>query len=255
MLVAFNTPPGPRIGVPSNVRASFATELGVTLQLADSLIPSAGRGLFMCLTEGQTEVMLPSSTPLCGYCEDAMWCEKVTGDKAVPFSFADAQQLVMWQGELQPLQACVIQSRASALFGHTVHRYGPNGAGVMVNPDNEWTTRMLVPMGGEDDRPASLSLCSMGQYANDFAFSGKAALQRPEAFWEYEAASASSNVLTLVWDLELDKQGVLQPREVQLVTTRDLLVNKPLLSVELGLHYGVQYWRDLLLKDWDATGS
>ena len=35
----------------------------------------------------------------------------------------------------------------------------------------------------------------------------------------------------------------LAPGGLQLVTTRDVRFAEPGVSVELGLHYGVQYWR------------
>jgi len=72
---------GPSIARPAALIASVALdELGVVLQVGDSVLPSAGRGLFICLDEGVEEAVIPSGTPLCGYC-DGVLVEQPIGDK------------------------------------------------------------------------------------------------------------------------------------------------------------------------------
>eukprot|EP00967_Tisochrysis_lutea_P125518 scaffold211119_cov30-Tisochrysis_lutea.AAC.2 len=65
--------------------------------------------------------------------------------QAVPFAFGDAQQLVLHDGELKPLQRAITDSGASELWAHSMRRYGPNGEGISVVPDSI-TRRVLVPM-------------------------------------------------------------------------------------------------------------
>jgi len=42
----------------------------------------------------------------------------------VPFAFSDAQQLVLHDGELKPLQRAVADSGADEVWAHSVRRYG-----------------------------------------------------------------------------------------------------------------------------------
>ena len=240
--------PGSRSpGEPPNVVLSVdSASDGLTLLVADSLIADGGRGLYARLRDGVEELEIPSGTHICGYCF-GRWTDSATGDKAVPFAFTDAQRLVMWGGELRPLQAAVAESGATGLFGHKVLRYGPNGIGVMVSIDEGTTERILVPDDANLADTTRLSLSTIGQFVNDLAFDGVAALEAQDAMWEYEKRSEKANVLTLAWDLELDGE-TLVPRELQLVTARDLRFAEPGACIELGLHYGVEYWRELVAR-------
>jgi hypothetical protein len=175
-----------------------------------------------------------------------MFTERSTGDKAVPFAFTDAQRLVMWQGELRPLQAVISGSDAESVLGHKLQRYGPGGIGVMVTLDEGFTERILVPDDANEEDTTHLSLRTIGQFVNDHAFGGAAALREPDAMWEYERQSDAANVLTLAWSLQMDDQRELVPHDLQLISNRDLQFSEPGVSVELGLHYGVQYWRELV---------
>uniref|UniRef100_A0A7S3T441 Uncharacterized protein n=1 Tax=Emiliania huxleyi TaxID=2903 RepID=A0A7S3T441_EMIHU len=248
---------------PAAVRASAAVEvpielLGVTLAVQDSRLPGAGQGLFVSLADGADSATISSGEVLCGYCDESTLVDEATGDKAVPFAFGDAQKLVLLAGELMPLQRAIAGSGASSLHGHAVRRYGPGDAGVSVVPDS-LTQRILVPRPGAP--PASeLGRGSLGQFANDLAFE-RGLLGRRHAALEYETASAASNSLSLVWELTLlpprrggggAAGGMLVPSRVVLVTSRDISLTAGGSAVELGCHYGLQYWRVLQELGWLA---
>jgi len=75
---------GPSVARPSALLAEVALDsLGVVVQVGNSLLPSAGRGLFLRLDEGVEDVVIPSGTPLCGYC-DGVLIEQAIGDKVQP---------------------------------------------------------------------------------------------------------------------------------------------------------------------------
>jgi hypothetical protein len=75
---------GPSIARPSALVAEVALDsLGVVVQVGNSMIPSAGRGLFLRLDEGVEDVIIPSGTTLCGYC-DGVLVEQAVGDKVQP---------------------------------------------------------------------------------------------------------------------------------------------------------------------------
>ena len=241
--------PGPRCSELTNAVATVeADDIGFTLSIADSTIINGGRGLYAGLQQGVDEVILPSGTKICGYCT-GRFVESTSGDKAVPFAFSDAQMLVMWKGELRPLQAAVTESGATKVFGHKVQRYGPGGVAVMVTLDETVTQRILVPNEEDARDTTALELATIGQFCNDLAFDGAEGLEKEDAFWEYEKRSQTANVLTLAWRLDLDDDGeTLVPRELQLITSRDVRLSEPEMAVEIGLHYGVNYWRELVSR-------
>ena len=194
---------GPKLfGDPPEVVAKVeADDVGLTLLVADSLVAKGGRGLYARLQDGVDEVILPSGITICGYCR-GKFTDRADGDKAVPFAFSDAQRLVMWRGELRPLQAAVAESGATSILGHKLQRYGPNGMAVMVSIDEAFTERILVPDEEDEEDTTRLGLPTVGQFVNDLAFDNAASLQAADAMWEYERRSEAANVLTLAWDLQ-----------------------------------------------------
>jgi hypothetical protein len=71
-----------------------------------------------------------------------------------------------------------------------------------------------------------------------------------------QAASEKLNCLLLVWQLGLlppdagEGAGTLVPSQVVLVTSRDVRLNVPGMSFEMGARYGMQYWRVLSELGW-----
>lgn len=228
------------------VLGAFATAAVVAhpqpfaISVRPSHISSGGRGLFLRANEGGAAT-IPAGTPVCAYGPGEFVATVPAGaTKAVPFTFSDAQQLVLWDGELQPLQAAMSSTGADELFAHRVMRYGPNGLGVMVSADPEVSDRILIPTGDEDD-----TADRMGQFANDLAFA-PALLTRTDARWEYEQRSAEANSLTLAWKLRLLTTAtghMLEPDTVWQVAARDIVLPEDAGWVEVGCHYGLDFWR------------
>jgi hypothetical protein len=96
---------GPSIATPHALFAEVALDsLGVVVQVANSLLPSAGRGLFLRLDEGVEDAIIPSGTPLCGYC-DGVLVEQAIGDKVKPAPTGHPQEQAPARHVAQPLPA------------------------------------------------------------------------------------------------------------------------------------------------------
>ena len=93
--------------------------------------------------------------------------------------------------------------------------------------------RTLIPKKG-----MGFSFLDIGQYLNDNAFS-EDLLSKESALWEYEAASDKKNHVMLCWNLLLGEEG-LHKDGVRCVARRDFTVDG---FLELGCHYGLEYWR------------
>ena len=138
-------------------------------------------------------------------------------------------------------------SRADELFAHRVTRYGPNGLGVMVSADPEVSDRILIPADDGQD-----TADRMGQFANDLGFA-PALLARTDARWEYEHRSEEANSLTLAWKLRLLTTATghrLEPDEVWQVAARDIVLPEDAGWVEVGCHYGLDFWRRWAEEDY-----
>lgn len=270
--------PGPSIQAPTAVETKVhIAELGVVLQVAQSLVAPGERGLFIRLADDfpRDHVVLPAGRPLCGYCGGAnVFTDAVRGNMAVPFAFDSAQSVVLYHGELRPLQQVVTESGADGVYAHRVQRYGPGGAGVMVTRDEAVTRRVLVPDEARAAAAGGVPGCTregVAQFCNDHAYSPDL-LERKEAGWTYERASFERNLLILAWSLRpssrdepLDEpvhdptpwadrpqgsspaQGArattLVPGAMCAVLARAARLDRSAGSVELGLHYGIDYWR------------
>jgi len=124
--------------------------------------------------------------------------------------------------------------------------------GDAVEIDEEELAAMAVPEPGFEE---------LGQYCNDLAFD-KGMLATDAGSFEYEAASEKLNCLLLVWQLGLMPSSapsgtsgagagtILVPSQVVLVTSRDVRLNVPGKSFEMGARYGLQYWRVLSELGW-----
>jgi hypothetical protein len=206
-----------------------------------SLAVPGERGLFLRAEEESGAVTVSTGTLVCTYGQgELVAIVPRNATMAVPFAFNDAQQLILWDDELQPLQAAVASSGADELYAHRMLRYGPRGLGIMVSIDSEVSDRILIPMDGGTDTTER-----MGQFANDLGFAPEL-LTRTDASWEYERASALANSLTLAWKLRLliTETGTrLVPDTLWQVAARDIVLQVDAGWVEVGCHYGLDFWR------------
>ena len=225
------------------------------LVVADSLLPGAGRGLFACTTSDAAP-LLPSGTPLCALAEGEFEAE-ARGDSAVPFDFTNLEQLVLSSElELVSLDMLLRRHPEAGLFGHRVVRYGqvpgvPSSGGLIISSDATGPDRMFVPRppavgGGSEELPPEAWRRHAGQFANDLAFEA-GGLERPDAYWAYEQASAERNLLSLFWSVRLDEEAPSvewAPEQAWCVTRRDAqLPQSAGVATELGVAYGLDYWR------------
>lgn len=133
-------------------------------------------------------------------------------------------------------------------------RYGPPGQQTLMvsnapGPDLSAPERMFIPTPPEGELLPEAWRQQAGQFANDLAFD-PGLLARKDAYWVYEQASAESNLLALFWSVRLEEgegeeeEAQWMPGEVQLVTQRDArLPAQAGVAHELGVMYGIEYWR------------
>ena len=108
----------------------------------------------------------------------------------MPFEFADAQGLVLHDGELLPLERLLREQPDAGLYAHRVLRYGLGGLLVSnaPGPDLPAPERMFIPRPLEAETLSQLSLSQAGQFANDLAYDPEI-LSREDAYWVYEEAN------------------------------------------------------------------
>jgi hypothetical protein len=97
----------------------------------------------------------------------------------------------------------------------------------------------FIPFEEEMGNSESISAGRVGQFANDLAFNPNLKLHDDEL---YERMSEEFNVLSLVWELEFDKNmGKFFPSKPLVISRKDFyLTSEP---KEVGLDYGFQFWR------------
>lgn len=206
----------------------------ISLIVAQSELVKPERGLFLY---SEFPKLIEAGDILCGYGGYGNFVESVGDqDKAVSYHL-DASSLVVYRGRVSSVQAVISETGAKSLKGHSLTTYGPNGMGLRLSSDSTMRARILVPSENEE-----FDWISIGQYANDHAFS-EDLLQQKESLWKYEERSNSCNHVSLCWHLHFDKgEKNLFPDGARLVARREFWVNG---TVELGCHYGMNYWRQM----------
>eukprot|EP00966_Prymnesium_polylepis_P146681 3387694-Prymnesium_polylepis.1 len=193
---------GPTCEGLQNVVASVRLpDAGIILEVADSLVAEAGRGLFVRLVDGVASATLDQG-PLCGYAQGAMFsAADSVGGKTVAFSLGTPETLVFFEGTLRTVRELLDDDSVEIIAGHVGER---DAAGSLVGIDDDPLyegPRFFIPA---PQQPSPLDIMALGQMANDLAVGGDG---------DYAERSRVSNVLALVQRLERDPDSpaVLRP--------------------------------------------
>ena len=231
-------------------------DVGLVLEVADSVVAPSGRGLFMrCLGEVES-VTLEEGTAVCGYAAGAMSAASES-DRTVAFALASLDSVVWFERELRAVGELLSDPTVESIAGHAA-TLDEKGSVVGIALDAAYTgPRYYVPT---EPLPTPINITAFGQMANDLAVelgdgddSGDGGGRDGGADAvdaSYDRACEESNALVLVFRLERDAQepSVLLPTRPISTMARSLtFVND--VPMEIGCRYGQRYWRNFASLD------
>ena len=208
---------------------------GLVLEVADSLLAGAGRGLFVSLMDGFDSVILDASTVFCGYAVGEMKAGSEVadpGDTTVAFILRTPETAVFFEGEVWTVRELLAAEHGIA--GHVAVR---DSGALRVELERAYEgARFFVP---RDTQPSPLTFEALGHLANDLAVDlaggGDAA--------GYLERSQNTNLLVPMQRLERDPDapGTLRPLPPVLTLSRAVTFAN-VAPRELGNEYGEPYW-------------
>ena len=208
----------------------------LTLSLAESSF-GFGLGVYISVQRNIESVMLPKLSMVCEYGK-GKFDMRVLGDKSIAYSFENVESLVYYESKVLPLKDlirnCISTSsspyrQSIKLLGHIINYDDINN--ISVYKDKSHSKNVFIPS-INDRNPYEY----FGIYVNDFAYN----LNETDNDEVY-LANTNKNALTIIWKVEVDKNGLITPINPVFVTKRDLVfANKE--PMELGLDYGWDYW-------------
>jgi len=218
---------------------------GLALEVANSLIPNAGRGLFVRLLDGFESVSLDANTIFCGYATGKMLRghtgEKVEGT-TVAFNLTEPETAVLFEDRVwsvRELLGARERERFDRIAGHVSVHDQATGALLRIELDPAYEgPKYFVPM----EQPSPLTWEALGHIANDFA-GGVGHLERGADGVSYLERTTESNLLVLMQRLERDLEapGTLRPSPPVLTLKRAVTFGNRA-PMELGNEYGAPYW-------------
>lgn len=236
----------PTAGRPAGASHAFTlAEHGIILEVAQSTIKGAGRGVFVrCPAE--RKATLAGGTALCGYASgttrqathghdhtDAVaFCLRDPGfdELHLPEIGADASP-VWFEGALWTANELLSRDDVDEIAGHIAIRDELGELDELLFDDEK--PYHFCP----DAEQPEPSLATLGILVNDLAY------HDDTADVGYEAASASANLLAHIFEVARDEQNPRRLVPTAPITTvmRDatLTTTEP---VELGAAYGADYW-------------
>ena len=200
-----------------------------------------GRGLFVAVNAGDAvhRVEVPEGTLISGYSKAGVWASKWQGDKSVAFAFDSPDTAVVFDKQLMSLIEAVSiadgvsENITAALVGHTIY-FDDATEDLKVAPEAEWSgQRYFVP----DEAPQEWGPANFGICANDLAYSPGISAEA------YAGTSAESNVLQLVWRLEVNYELQALVPSWPVVFTRRPVAFTNSEPMEIGISYGHRYWK------------
>lgn len=216
--------------------------LGVNVLVGESLAVRGELGLFVEAAPGRERAVLTPGMSICCY-GDGSFCSEARGDRAVEFSLA-TEQPVLYDGYIWHLnELCDRLPPSTGLYSHRVHRDAKGRVTAVGEDDDVPYERVLVP------RELSLDHVragAMASFANDLAYTA-AVRDATDPAAAYDAASDAANACQLMWALERvggDEDGLLVAAGLYAVVERELCVWREHGRVELGISYGMGYWRE-----------
>lgn len=250
------------------------TKTSIRISVGPSVVGS-GWGLYFSIPDSERCIILPKGTHICDYNHGFFINEKdiFDNDKCVDFSLESVYTGVVFNDETSPLidaifsvydpekrHKLVVSSStegasafkcendylSSLVYGHIL-RWNDKACEILIDTDPQITSRIYIPIENytntvyKNEKVSSLKSSNMfGIYANDFAFNSSIIkTQHDEDLYNN---LSSRNILTLLWRLAANKDGVLMPVCPVVVISKDvnLTNHKPM---EVGLHYGWSFWK------------
>ena len=236
-------------------------ELGIDVMVGSSTIPTAGLGVFVCVSDGIESSEVKRGTPLVGYSKGTFIDHALDmGDKTVAFLINRPNAAVFFEKELMTIKDSVclvadrhnVQDMEDVLLGHKLF-YDSEAQDIAFAPDESFVRRYFVPNEvaanlsegvcvseaitdgvSPNDVFYGIDVSNMGMYFNDLAYSPGISET------EYRQQSAEKNAVAIVWRLE-DNDGILIPTWPVVVSTRRLVFTNSC-PMEMGLEYNYKYW-------------
>lgn len=253
----------------TNVIATLPVgKTGIVLNVAQSLLsPTAGFGLFLSKDSPIVpNLAMYQGQPLCGYAGRPSAKPLEEGGRTIVNCFTSLSSDVFFENELQPLGRVIASKRINHVVGHRILT-NECGDPVGIEPDESYAGEYRYFISDNDACSGPFNLMQVGQFANDLAItttpSGGVCINRVS--WqdgengefgsseggivgdEYLRASKSSNILALTFRMELDgaDQRSLKPLPPILTFSRSAVFSSDT-PLEVGCHYGIQYWERTL---------
>lgn len=246
---------GPSVSIEINDNDAECTiELpsGLVLELRPSTIgENAGLGLFVRKKSSDIEnVLQTQGSAFCGYGPCGQITDSLDGfseyqrQRSFEFMLADGFDSYVWhKGSLLTVWDVLQSTGATGVKSHhlvAVEEYDDSSssrAGLKLIHNPEEPCYMIPP--AEPPQTKSLTIQTIGHMCNDLA-GGK----QGQSEEEYDVASNKHNLLVLVSNVVV-RDGILEPSGMPILTLSKTVgianVNE---SIEVGLRYGVSYWKN-----------
>lgn len=217
-------------------------EIGLDIMVGKSVV-APGRGLFVCLSEGVDECVLPQGTPLCGYSRGSL-SHKSTGDKTVGYLFDSLDNHVVFNKKVVPLGDAVSAASKDGgdvryvLQGHLLHLNNQKSDGntnILVFPDPSWKKHCFIPDPVADEDLGGI--LNYGVFANDLGYS--AGISREE----YKRNADIHNIVMLAWRMEIVDSKLCPLWPVVVLRKDTKFTNTE--PMEIGATYSWKYWDEI----------
>ena len=248
------------------------TNTGIQISVGPSLI-GQGRGLFFSLPKHLSSVVALKGTQVCDYNEGSFYDEELSNtiyssDKCVDFTFTSIFNGLIFNNTVMPLIDVIVgiydpnrhandkdKYISKLVYGHILS--SNDDGDLHIVPDKSVTKRIYIPYNASVSSVHnsnsnvtlidSASLSNMfGIYANDYGFNNSLIKSKKDES-VYNTSSASNNILTLLWKVAVNEMGILYPVCPVVVVSQDVnFTNQEPECMEVGLHYGWDYWASFL---------
>lgn len=244
---------GPILPTDSEIITSFnLPHLAIDVAIAPSTVAPQGLGLFVRVADHVAEegVMLPHMTVLAGYSRPGVFNMTDSGDRAVLFIVPSLQTPVVYNEEVVQLvsalnaAAVVAQNGTCTILSHKMEPImsddGVYTGEVKISPEFQM---FFIPAEVHNVKD-EITIESVGQYANDLAWSNS---KPPSSSDDYAQRSAATNIIEMVWRVEYDSDlNGLKPMWPVIVLNKDVAFTNKKDFMEIGLQYGWSYWQTIL---------
>jgi hypothetical protein len=224
------------------------TELGIDIAIGPSMAAPGQLGLYCRCSDTVDSVTLPECSLLCGYAKPGTFLSSDVVDKTVGFTLHNSTTAIFFERQLMTVQDALLKAATEygngscGLAGHELSMTGDDQP-IVIQPIANGFHRYYCP---DNDKTLPIAVQNYGQFCNDLAWNQ---LSPPCSNEEYKERSKRLNCIQLVWRLEYDTNTqCLVPTWPVSVLSRDLQFENHEF-MELGTHYGWNYWQATIQLD------